>query len=160
MLDIFSADIYCITRTNEMFRKMCRIFRRDFACCLKSLQQLANPTSVDHRRQKNKIGWIVCGWSCALFPAVGYCGLRLKAPPAFGTTGAIKFTVLVVRGSSFLSYSLFVLQDSFLFSTSCDLQSVFFPKFLYSSPKLEYGYLYGGIKKDHTHKNPPPGLGK
>ena len=28
------------------------------------------------------------------------------------------------------------------------------------SPKLEYGYLYGGIKKDHTHKNPSPGLGR
>ena len=29
-----------------------------------------------------------------LRPAVGYCGLKLKAPPGFGTTGAIKFTVL------------------------------------------------------------------
>ena len=37
-------------------------------------------------------------------------------------------------GFSFLSYSLFVLQDSFLISASCDLQSVFFPKFLNSSP--------------------------
>ena len=25
---------------------------------------------------------------------MGYCGLKLKAPPVFGTTGAIKFTVL------------------------------------------------------------------
>ena len=28
------------------------------------------------------------------------------------------------------------------------------------SPKLEYGYLYGVMKKGHTHKTPPPGLGR
>ena len=39
----------------------------------------------------------------------------------------------------------------FSISTSCDLQSVFFPKILYSSPKLEYGYLFGGIKKRTMH---------
>ena len=27
-------------------------------------------------------------------PAVGYCGLKLKAPPVFATTGVIKFTDL------------------------------------------------------------------
>ena len=28
------------------------------------------------------------------FPAEGHCGLKLKAPPVFGTTGAAKLTVL------------------------------------------------------------------
>ena len=30
-----------------------------------------------------------CEWSQWYLPAVGYCGLNLRAPPVFGTTGAI-----------------------------------------------------------------------
>ena len=29
----------------------------------------------------------MCGYVCG--PAVGYCGLELRTPPVFGTTGAI-----------------------------------------------------------------------
>ena len=47
---------------------------------------------------------------------------------------------------------LFTPNYSFLIFASYDLQSVFFPNFLHSSPKLEYGYLYGGIEEEEEEE--------
>ena len=41
------------------------------------------------------------------YPAVGCCGLKLRAPPVFGTTGAIWFSFWSIFGSPFLACSLF-----------------------------------------------------
>ena len=93
-------------------------------------------------------------------PRSGVLRIEIKDPSCFWNHRSCQVHCpQVVWGSSFLSYSVFVLQDSFLFLPPVICNLSFFSKISLQLPEVGVWLPLWWDKKE-PYKNPPPGLGR